>query len=81
MPRFKIQHTTKYTYPEPVMDSANQIMLYPLKDEYQQLQMQQIFITGNPFVEIFTYYYNNQIGSFMNIAPHAELRIDSRNSR
>jgi len=77
MPQFTIQHATKYTYPEPVMDSANQIMLFPVKDEYQEVQSQQIFITGHPFIEIFKDYYGNEIGSFMNIAPHMELRIDS----
>ena len=77
MPQFIIHHVTKYTYPEPVRDSANQIMLYPLKDSYQELQSQQIFITGEPFLEVFKDYYGNQIGSFMNIAPHTELRIDS----
>jgi len=77
MPRFIIQHATKYTYPEPVRDSANQIMLYPLKDEYQELQSQKIAITGQPFIEVFKDYYGNEIGSFMNIAPHTELRIDS----
>ena len=77
MPRFIIHHVTKYTYPEPVRDSANQIMLYPLKDEYQELQNQKISITGEPFIEVFKDYYGNEIGSFMNIAPHMELRIDS----
>jgi transglutaminase-like putative cysteine protease len=77
MPRFIIHHVTKYTYPEPVRDSANQIMLYPLKDEYQEVQGQKIFITGEPVIEVFKDYYDNEIGSFMNIAPHRELRIDS----
>jgi len=77
MPRFIIHHVTKYTYAEPVRDSANQIMLYPLKDEFQELLSQKIFITGEPFIEVFKDYYGNQIGSFMNIAPHTELRIDS----
>jgi transglutaminase-like putative cysteine protease len=77
MPRFIIHHVTKYTYPEPVRDSANQIMLYPLKDEYQEVQSQKIYITGEPSIEVYKDYYENEIGSFMNIAPHMELRIDS----
>ncbi|MEJ7586041.1 MAG: transglutaminase family protein [Ferruginibacter sp.] len=77
MPRFFIHHVTKYTYPEPVRDSANQIMLYPIKDENQEVQSQRITITGEPFVEQFRDYYGNEAGSFMNIAPHKELRIDS----
>ncbi len=77
MPRFIIHHVTKYTYPEAVRDSANQIMLYPVKDESQEVQSQRIGITGEPPVEIFKDYYGNEAGSFMNIAPHKELRIDS----
>ena len=77
MPRFIIHHVTKYTYPEPVRDSANQVMLFPVKDENQEVQNQRLHITGEPNVEKFTDYYGNEIGSFMNIAPHTELRIDS----
>jgi transglutaminase-like putative cysteine protease len=77
MPRFFIHHVTKYTYPEPVRDSANQVMLYPIKDEYQEVQSQRLTITGEPFVEQYRDYYGNEAGSFMNIAPHKELRIDS----
>lgn len=77
MPRFFIHHVTKYTYPEPVRDSANQIMLYPIKDANQEVQSQRIAITGEPFVEQFVDYYGNESGSFMNIAPHTGLRIDS----
>lgn len=77
MPRFIIHHVTKYTYPEPVRDSANQIMLYPIKDENQEVQSQKIYFSGEPLIEVYKDYYENEIGSFMNIAPHTELRIDS----
>lgn len=77
MPRFIIHHVTKYTYQEPVRDSANQIMLFPVKDEYQEVKSQQLNITGEPMVEIFTDYYGNETGSFMHIEPHTELMIDS----
>lgn len=77
MPRFVIHHVTKYTYPEPVRDSANQVMLYPLKDLYQALQSQRITITGEPVVEVYKDYYGNEVGSFMKSAAHMELRIDS----
>jgi transglutaminase-like putative cysteine protease len=77
MPRFIIHHITKYTYAEFVRDSANQIMLFPLKDEYQEVQQQKLYITNEPFIEVYKDYYGNEIGSFMNIAPHTELRIES----
>jgi transglutaminase-like putative cysteine protease len=77
MPRFIIHHVTKYTYPDPVRDSANQVMLFPVKDEFQELLSQQLIITGEPFVEKYRDYYGNEVGSFMNIDLHKELRIDS----
>jgi transglutaminase-like putative cysteine protease len=52
-------------------------MLYPIKDENQEVQSQRLTITGEPFVEQYKDYYGNEAGSFMNIAPHTELRIDS----
>jgi len=52
-------------------------MLFPIKDENQEVQSQQLNITDEPVVEVFKDYYGNEIGSFMNIAPHTSLRIDS----
>jgi transglutaminase-like putative cysteine protease len=52
-------------------------MLFPVKDENQEVLSQQLIITDEPTVEIFTDYYGNEIGSFMNLAPHTSLRIDS----
>lgn len=52
-------------------------MLFPVKDEMQEVQSPQLIITGDPLVEIFTDYYGNQAGTFMNLEPHTELKIDS----
>ena len=78
MPRFIIHHVTKYTYAEPVRDSANQIMLYPLKDQYQELVSQQLVITGYPNIEKYVDYYGNETGTFMYLDAHSELLIDSK---
>ncbi|MEO6916990.1 MAG: transglutaminase family protein [Chitinophagaceae bacterium] len=77
MPRFNIHHVTKYTYEAPVKDSANQIILFPVKDEFQEVLKHDLVITGEPGVEIYKDYYGNEIGSFTTIAPHKELSIDS----
>ncbi|HVM87404.1 MAG TPA: transglutaminase family protein [Puia sp.] len=78
MPKFKIHHITKYTYELPVRDSANQILLFPVKDEYQQVTKQELSITGEPGVDIYKDYYGNEVGSFMNAEPHLELVIDTK---
>jgi len=78
MPRFKIHHITKYSYQNPVIDSANQIILFPVQDEYQELVKQKLTITGEPPVERYLDYYGNEVGLFMHAEPHKELIIDSR---
>src|SRR5688572_7105614 len=78
MPQFKIHHVTRYSYEVPVRDSANQIILFPIKDDYQTVQKQDLFITGEPAVDIYKDYYGNEVGSFMFAEPHQELVIDSK---
>ncbi|MEP7257943.1 MAG: transglutaminase family protein [Flavitalea sp.] len=78
MPRFKIHHVTKYSYQNPVRDSANQVILYPINDQYQEVIKQRLFITGSPPVEIYRDYYGNEVGLFMRSDPHTELVIDSK---
>lgn len=78
MPRFKIHHVTKYTYEQPVKDSANHIILYPIKDEYQEVLKHQLTITGEPYVDIYKDYYGNDVGSFTTSESHKELVIDSK---
>jgi transglutaminase-like putative cysteine protease len=78
MPRFIIHHVTKYSYQSAVRDSANQIMLFPIKDENQEVLNQQLVISGMPTLEQYRDYYGNQVGAFMNVDPHKELIIDSK---
>jgi len=78
MARFKIHHITRYTYDSPVRDSANQVMLFPVKDEFQDVVRQELNISGDPDLDIFKDYYGNEIGSFTHREPHLELVIDSK---
>ncbi|MXV17946.1 transglutaminase family protein [Hufsiella ginkgonis] len=78
MPKFKIQHLTTYSYQGTVRDSANKIMLYPVADAHQDILNQELLITGDPMIDIYTDYYGNQVGSFTHSEPHSEMRIDSR---
>lgn len=78
MSSFKIRHITSYKYEQAVRDSANQIMLYPIEDEWQKVVSHKVVITGNPQVNIHLDYYGNQIGTFTHAHPHQELTIDSQ---
>ena len=78
MPIFKIKHITNYKYESPVRDSANQIILFPIKDEYQDVVKQELNITGHPIVDTHIDYYGNEVGSFTYSEPHSMLIINSR---
>lgn len=78
MSKFKIRHITRYLYEVPVRDSANQIILYPIKDAHQDILQHAVQITGNPEVETHNDYYGNEVGTFTHSKPHNELVIDSR---
>ena len=78
MPEFEIQHITRYIYEGLARDSANQIILYPIKDLYQDVLKQEITITGNPSVDTYIDYYGNEVGSFTYSEPHNVLTINSK---
>jgi len=78
MPDFRIEHITRYTYPAPVRDSANQIILYPIKDIFQEVTRQELTITGDPVIDTFIDYYGNEVGTFTHSEPHTSLTISSR---
>jgi transglutaminase-like putative cysteine protease len=61
-----------------VRDSANQIMLYPIKDNFQQVIQHTVSITGNPIVDLYFDPFGNQVGTFTQARPHQELIIDSK---
>jgi transglutaminase-like putative cysteine protease len=78
MPKFKIRHITRYLYEDMVRDSANQVMLYPLQDTYQDVLQHAITVTGNPLINVHTDYFGNKVGTFTHAQPHRELIIDSQ---
>jgi len=78
MPVFKIKHITNYKYDSPVRDSANQIILFPVKDEFQRVIKHDLNISGSPAVDIFIDYYGNEVGTFTQKEPHNQLKIYSK---
>ncbi len=74
---YKILHRTRYAYAAPVIDCANQLMIYPLPDHRLTVRSHTVTITGQPEVASFTDYFGNQVGVFSLVQPHAELLIES----
>lgn len=77
MATFYIKHLTKYTYSDYVIDGANQIMLYPINDNFQKVVSQRLTVSGNPQIETYMDYFYNIVGTFMSIEPHNSLSIVS----
>lgn len=78
MPTFTIKHITRYTYTGLVRDSANQIILFPVNDEYQEVLKHDLQISGEPLVDTYKDYYGNEVGNFTHCQPHSELEIYSK---
>lgn len=77
MPEYHIKHITRYSYPSPVIDSANQVMLFPVNDEQQEVKKHDLIISHQPATEVFTDYFGNKVGIFSIVKPHTELTIES----
>ena len=75
MPLYHVKHVTRYQYPTPVTDSANQIVLKPESSEYQEIRDIKITINPNVPIDYFTDYLGNATGVFTIIEPHSELEI------
>jgi transglutaminase-like putative cysteine protease len=78
MSKFKIRHITRYLYEDTVRDSASQIMLYPIEDEFQEVVHHTVHVSGDPAIDHHVDYFGNKIGTFTHAQPHKELTIDSQ---
>lgn len=77
MTLYHIKHITRYRYASQVIDSANQIMLYPIQDAQQVLKKHELNISHKPDLEEFVDYFGNRVGIFSVIVPITELVIES----
>lgn len=77
MTSYHIKHITRYKYGSPVIDCANQIMLYPIQDTQQVLKKHELNISHKPDLEEFVDYFGNKVGIFSVIMPITELVIES----
>jgi transglutaminase-like putative cysteine protease len=75
MPLFKIQHITKYNYDRLIQESVNEIRIFPLESDDQQIVEQNLVTTGNPEMMFFVDYWGNKTGAFNLLTPHHELII------
>ena len=77
MTSYHIKHITRYKYASPVIDCANQVMLYPIQDAQQVLKKHELHISHKPDLEEFVDYFGNRVGIFSVIMPITELVIES----
>jgi len=77
MATYRIKHITRYTYTAPAIDSANQILLYPVEDQFQEVENHNLVISCNPHIDVYDDYFGNRAGLFTIVVPHYELNIVS----
>jgi len=75
---FKIHHITRYEYDSPVVDSVNEIRIFPYACAEQELLQLELNISHAPDVHIFHDYWGNKCGQFSVISPHRALSIESK---
>mgnify|MGYP000011428530 FL=1 len=77
MPVFNVLHITKYQYPSPVTDSANQIILSPLSNDFQEVISQKLSLFPNVKLDFYFDFFTNKVGVFTIVEPHNFLEIKS----
>lgn len=75
---FKIHHITKYIYDSAVSESVNEIRVYPMQGSEQEILQQDLIISGDPEIQLYTDYWGNKTGFFNVLESHHELKIESR---
>jgi transglutaminase-like putative cysteine protease len=78
MPVFQIQHVTKYSYNRSVKESVNQLRIYPVASEQQEILQHDVTITTDPELFFFLDYWGNRCADFSLLEAHTSLIIDSR---
>ncbi|MFT3844530.1 MAG: transglutaminase family protein [Lacibacter sp.] len=78
MPVFKIHHVTKYLYNRPVKESVNQVRIYPVASEQQEILQHDVKISSDPELFFFLDYWGNRCADFSLLEAHTSLVIDSR---
>jgi transglutaminase-like putative cysteine protease len=78
MAKYHLKHITRYTYPTPIKESINHIMLFPMEDDKQEVRKHEILISHLPTLEVFTDYFGNKVGVFSISKPIKELQIQSK---
>ncbi len=75
---FKIHHITKYHYEQPIVESVNEIRIFPYQSVDQEVLQHDLIITSHPNVHVFKDYWGNKVGFFNILEPHQELIIESK---
>lgn len=78
MPVFQIHHVTKYTYNRPVKESVNQLRIYPVASDQQEILQHEVNITTDPELFFFIDYWGNRCANLSLLEAHTSLVIDSR---
>jgi len=74
---YTIKHVTRYTYETPVIESVNEIRIFPYICKEQELLNQDLTISFSPILHIYSDYWKNKVATFSILPPHRELIIEN----
>lgn len=79
--KYRITHTTSYSYSEPASLSQNELYLQPKETAWQRVSNSQVTITPEPkYHQLRDDYFDNRVRVFMIQHPHNELVITAISS-
>jgi transglutaminase-like putative cysteine protease len=74
----EVQHTTHFTYPEPVHDSFNETRLQPISNHQQERVSFSLEVTPGVRPGEYRDFYQNVVHYFEVTPPHSELKVTAR---
>ncbi|GAA4779500.1 transglutaminase family protein [Olivibacter ginsenosidimutans] len=74
---YTITHSTRYTYETPVIESINEIRIFPYICKEQELLNQELNISFSPVLHTYFDYWKNKAATFSILPPHRELIVES----
>lgn len=77
--KFAVQHTTRYEYESPVIDSFNDAHLCPVSDDFQKCDEFELVITPHVSAVLRRLdFYTNQVHHFEVMIPHSSLEVTAK---
>ena len=75
--KLKISHKTTYTYKSPVIESVNEVRLYPIKNSHQTPLFFNLYLSPQASIKNYRDFFCNRVDVFEINEPHQKLDIQT----